>query len=120
MKCPSGGRWPPFNWHLLCSRAPHTQEMNGFTSLTRDWEGSSDLVMSNVSLGDWLIDWQSINWPRKSGKASVSEHPLKLPFTISLLSHCLSAFYLMAPFLIEKFQDNGVFIKTFDAFAIDA
>ena len=48
----------PFNWHLLCSRAPHTQEMNGFTSLTRDSEGFSDPVMSSVSLGDWLIDWQ--------------------------------------------------------------
>lgn len=47
----------PFNWHLLCSRALHTQEMNGF-SLIRAWEGFSDPVMSSVSLADWLIDWQ--------------------------------------------------------------
>lgn len=98
----------PFNWHLLCSRASHTQEMNGFTSLIRAWEGFSYPVMSSVSLGDWLIDWQLDILVQKIWQSLCLRAPTQSCLSPSLYCpityYLISSFLLDAPFfLIEKF-----------------
>lgn len=87
----------PFNWHLLCSRAPHTQEMNGFTSLTRASKGFSDPVMSRVSLGDWLIDWQLSKLAQKIWQSLCLRTPTQSCLSPSL--YCPIAYYLISRFL---------------------